>query len=310
MKKISTFLPAAMLLVASSLAFNLNAADQKITDKHAGMHKQLNIMNNIMVTSFSPDNSRGRGHNIQVDSTYLTGQGIIFTINSSSYRESGQQGLNFVMPPMPVMPMGATRHFNEREYSEREILVSDALQLAETQFEQAVSSLSQDREHQQELREEQRDLAHELRDLEREMKDLAYQEKRADKQAKKELKQVQVKLKQQKHVLQANADKLVKRSVEYSKKQKQQQLENEQARKSHYLSLAKSIAESLCWYGNGLKALAKNERVSIILKSAGDRLDRRYQDKIFIYDKQDISACSSDKIDIAKLLQKGNEYQF
>ncbi len=63
-------------------------------------------------------------------------------------------------------------------------------------------------------------------------------------------------------------------------------------------------------YGNGLKALPKNEHVSFILKSGGDKDSRRYKDKIYVFSKKDISACSADKLSVDKLISQANNYQF
>ncbi len=81
-------------------------------------------------------------------------------------------------------------------------------------------------------------------------------------------------------------------------------------RKEYYSMLSGALVETLYLYGNGLKSIPKNEHVTLIVKSAGDKLGRSYKDKIFVFTKKDISDCSSDKIDTKKLLAKAEKYQF
>ena len=46
------------------------------------------------------------------------------------------------------------------------------------------------------------------------------------------------------------------------------------------------------------------------LKSAGDKMGRRYKDSILVFSKKDISDCSADKITVSKLTAKSQNYQF
>jgi len=103
---------------------------------------------------------------------------------------------------------------------------------------------------------------------------------------------------------------LRQRTEKFNEKQKVAKQKQQAQRSEFYLELSNAMAETLCLYGNGLKALPKNEKVTVILKAGGDKEGRRYKDQIFVYNKKDISACSSDKISVAKLLEKGQGYQF
>ena len=63
-------------------------------------------------------------------------------------------------------------------------------------------------------------------------------------------------------------------------------------------------------YGNGLKSLPKNEHVSVILKSAGDKSSTGYRDTIMVFNKQDIASCAQGKTNAEKLLSNSQVYQF
>lgn len=314
MKKLSKLLPFAMLFVAGSLSATVNGADSK--HYYLAMHKQLGIMSNIMQSSFTPESGDNPGYNTQIDSVYLQGQGIVFTVNSSTGYPDQAANFNFVLPPMPPLPAlaGLTKGPDSvdrgQELSKRQRHISEKLASAQEKYQQALNSLSDGREHWRDIREAQRDMEHDVRSIDREIRDLDYQLLRANKEAKNDLKQVLMQLKQQKVALKEKATKLNKRSAEYAKQKKDKQLKRSKQRQSYYTKLSQSLAETLCLYGNGLKALNKNESVNIILKSAGERVGQRYQDKIFTYKKSDINACTADKINVAKLIEKAKGYQF
>ena len=83
-----------------------------------------------------------------------------------------------------------------------------------------------------------------------------------------------------------------------------------QQRIQHFDKLTTTVADTICMYGNGLKAIPKDEHVSVIIKLAGDKAGRHYQDKVFVFTKKDINSCANDKITSKKLLVKANKYQF
>ena len=93
--------------------------------------------------------------------------------------------------------------------------------------------------------------------------------------------------------------------------EKQQKIQGQRLkdRKVYYDGLTTSLVETLCLYSNGLKALPKNESISIILKSGGAKAERRYKDQIFVFSKKDIRDCSNDKINTMTLLKKAKVYE-
>lgn len=292
------------------------------TNEFDTMHKQLNIMSKIITSSVAVQNGRKSSKINGVESTYLKGQGVVFTINSSSRSNSwGNYNFNFVMPDLPpVAPLPPTTEVansvivemsNDEGFQENmHQKVSNAMEMAAESYERAMDSLNNDREISRELRDEQRDLAYQVRDLEREKRDLEYQMRRADKTSKEELAMQMKKLEAMKKEIKKERVKLSQKSNELRKNQQEKKMAQEQERVSYYQELTASLVDTFCLYGNGLRSVPKNENVSLIIKSAGEKEARRYKDKIYVFSKQDISNCAADKINVAQLLEKGNGYQF
>jgi hypothetical protein len=312
MKKLTPIVSGVLIAFASSAS----------TSEFDTMHKQLDIMSKIITSSVTVQNGRKSSKINGVESTYLKGQGVVFTINSSSHSNQwGNYNFNFVMPDVPPVaplpPSAEVAHSvmvemsNDEEFQENiNEQVSNAMELAAESYERAMDSLNHDRERSRDLRDEQRDLAYQVRDLEREKRDLEYQMRRADKSSKSELTAQMTKLDAMKKEIKKERVKLSQKSIALSKKQKEKQLAQEQDRNNYYQELTASLVDTFCLYGNGLRSVPKNENVSLIIKSAGEKEARRYKDKIYVFSKKDISDCAADKINVAKLLEKGKGYQF
>lgn len=310
MKKLSILIPCTLfaLTATASLAVDNN--------QYAGMHKQLDIMSNIIKSSVSTQESRKGSRITGIESTYLKGQGIVFTINSSSGNNRwGNFNFNFAMPDIPVAPIAPivpSRSSNDEIEFESQIneSVARTMEEASEAYEHAMTSFEHNREGYRELREEQRDLSYELRDVAREKRDIEYKLRRSDDENKKELKSELAALNKKAAKLALDEKEFKLKSDKLQKKQQAQKVEQEKARGVYYQGLKTSLTETLCLYGNGLKALPKNEHVSVILKSAGEKDGRRYKDSILVFTKNDISDCSSDKITVSKLTKKSKNYQF
>ncbi|MEW6989300.1 hypothetical protein AADZ91_01310 [Colwelliaceae bacterium 6441] len=285
-------------------------------DNFETMHKQLDIMSNIITSSVSSDkNTKISG----VETTYLKGQGVVFTINSYSSANSwGNHNFNFVMPDIPpIAPIAEidnevilAMQNNEEFQKNINEQVSNALRMAEQKHEYALDSFDIERDINRKLREEQRDLSYQVRDLERVKRDLEYQMRRADKSSKADIEKQMKKLDVQQKDIKKLRAKLSAKSKELRQNQLAKIKVKEQQRVTYYQNLTSSLIDTFCLYGNGLKSVPRNENVSLIIKSGGEKSGRSYKDKIFVFSKKDISDCASDKINVAKLLERGKGYQF
>ena len=111
MKKTRNLIAKAMItgtLAASAVGTTA------IADEYASMHKQLNIMSKIIKSSMNEDQSRRSSRINGVDSVYLKGQGVVFTISSNAHHSHwGNYNFNFVMPDVPVAPVAPVSPFTD-----------------------------------------------------------------------------------------------------------------------------------------------------------------------------------------------------
>lgn len=293
-------LASSVLLLAFS-AHNAHGADKN----YDNLHKQLNIMNDIMMSSAkAPQNSR-QSLIRSIDSVYLQGQGAIFTINSAHGGSSHRQFFQMVAPIAPVAPVNGV----DRIVIANEDFVID-FDDNEDKFERVIEIFEQQREGARELRSEEREIAYEIRDIARQRKDIEYQLQRAEKETQVELTAALKKLEKERVNLKKNKAQLDKKATKLNKQRKQQKLAQSEARAAHFSALNNALVETLCLYGHGLRAVPSKEHVSLIIKGAGNKQSRGYKDQILVFNKNDINACANSKLTAKKLFAKAEQYQF
>ena len=238
MNKLTTFIPCALfaLTVTSVIAEDNN--------QYAGMNKQLDIMSNIIKSSVSIQDGRKGSRITGIESTYLKGQGVVFTINSSSgHNRWGNFNFNFAVPDFPLAPLAplapissSSSSSSSSSYSSNDDIelenqmnesVVRSMEEAAQAYEHAMESFEHNREGYRELREEQRDLSYELRDVAREKRDIEYRLRRADDENKKELKSELAALNKQAAKLAVNEKEFKVKSEKLQKKQHAQKIEQE-----------------------------------------------------------------------------------
>jgi len=305
-----TKIKAKIALISSALllAFSAQGADKN----YDNVHKQLDIMNDIMLSSAKISQNSRQSLIRSIDSVYLQGQGAIFTIHSA-HRSSGHRQFFPALAPVsrlpplaPVAPVAAR---------ERVIISGDEdffieFEEHEDEFEHAIEIFEQQREGARELRSEQRDIAYEMRDIERQRKDIEYQLQRAEKKVKDELTAELKNLEVERVALNKNKTKLENKVSKLNKKREVQKVAQAKARSEHFSALNKALVETLCLYGNGLREVPSKEYVSLIIKGAGKQQSRGFTDQILVFTKKDINACANSKLTAKKLLAKAEQYQF
>ena len=317
MKKFNV-LSSSVVLPCLLMSTALCAAEQN-TQQYSGLYKQMSIMSDIIKSSVTDESTDKLSKINSIESTYLRGQGVVFTISSAaSNSQWGNYSFNFSMPEMPSMPEipaapiapEANQDFHDKFDIDINQTVSQAMESAAVGYERIVEIFEHNRDKTRELREDQRELAYDLRDLEREKRDLNYQLVRASDERKAEIKQDLSKLAKQETKLLADKQKINEKTNELVAEQKAEQVKKIKERSQYFQQLTVKLSETLCLYGNGLKELPKNEHVNVILKSAGEKSADRYKDSILVFSKQDIASCSADKISAATLMDKSQVYQF
>lgn len=305
-----TKITAKLALVSSALLLTFNAHSAE--KSYEQLHKQLNIMNNIMLSSAKASQNSRSSLVRSIDSIYLQGQGAIFTVISNHGGSSHRQFFQMVSPVAPVAPVSRMPPMSD---GDRVVIADDddfVIEFSEheDELERVIEIFEQQREGARELRSEQREIAYEMRDIARERKDIEYQLQRVEKGVKAELATKLKKLEKEQAALNKNKAKLDQKVTQQNKKLKQQNLAQQKARVEHFSTLNNTLVETLCLYGNGLQAVPSDEYVSIIIKDAGSKSRRGYKDQILVFTKKDINACASSKLTAKKLLTKADKYQF
>lgn len=299
-----TLIKTKIALISSVLllAFTAQSADENY-DK---LHKQLDIMNDIMLSSAKVSQNSRQSLIRSIDSVYLQGQGAIFTIHSA-HSGSGYRQFLPILAPVSRLPAVAAR---ERvAISDDEDFVSEFVDSSD-EFDHAIEVFEEQREGARELRSEQRDIAYEMRDIERQRKDIEYQLQRAEKKVKDELTADLKNLEVERITLNKNKTKLEQKVIELNKVRETQKTAQTKARGEHFSALNNSLVETLCLYGNGLREVPSKEHVSLIIKGAGKQKNRGFTDQILVFNKKDINACANSKLTAEKLLAKAQAYQF
>ena len=297
----------ALLGSALLLAFGVQAADKN----YDNLHKQLNIMNDIMMSSAKTSQNSRQSLIRSIDSVYLQGQGAIFTINSAHGGSSHRQFFQMVAPKARIGALASVAPVSavDRIVFANEDFVID-FEDHEDEFERVIEIFEQQREGARELRSEEREIAYEMRDVARQQKDIEYQLHRAEKSAQVALTAELNKLKVERIALNNNKKQLEQKVTQLNKQRQQQKLAQDKARSAHFSALNNSLVETLCLYGNRLQAIPNKEHVSLIIKDAGNKQSRGYKDQILVFSKKDINACANSKLTAKKLLAKAEQYQF
>jgi hypothetical protein len=333
MKTSATFLPTSnfrsnisnlkvKVAVASAallFAFSAQSADKN----YDNLHKQLTIMNDIMLSSAKATQNSRQSLIRSIDSVYLQGQGAIFTIKSTQRGSSHRQFFQTVAPLEPLTalePLAALEALAPVSGGERIIISNDedlVIDFGEIDFEEhedelerVIEVFEQQQEGARELRSEQREIAYEIRDIDRERKDIEYQLQRAESKTKNELQTELKKLEVNRLALNKNKIKLEQKAAKLNKQREEQKIAQIKAKKEHFTALNNALVETLCLYGNGLREVPSNEYVSFIIKGAGQQKDRGFKDQILVFNKKDINACANSKLTAKKLLAAAEQYQF
>ena len=310
-----------MPMLASSLAVilaSLSIGSVNAKTDTVALNNELEIMTNIMRTSLNQGNkdNKGIGYRIRgIEVIYLADQGVVFEVSSSAGGNSFvfefiTKG-DFVVPPppAPAPPVRGEDHdlvfsFNDDEWQDS---VEEAVEHARHAMEEA-------REKLRDLRQQEREYGWEERNLERSLRDVEFEMRNADQERTKELKEQQNDIKKDLAKLKSKQQETEKYAEQYEQEQKKKAAEKVAAKqKQHSAFLAmfeNNITDTLCKYGNGIRALPTDENVSFVLNNMGNAINKAKKDKIYVFKNQDIQSCVKDKLNAKQLLSKAQSYIF
>ncbi len=92
---------------------------------YQAVHKQLDIMNNIIQSSVKAQRGASKAKISSINSVYLQGQGAVFTINSHNSHFLGHRSFQFVMPSTPVAQVASSDVSSSTDMSVQEEYFAD-----------------------------------------------------------------------------------------------------------------------------------------------------------------------------------------
>ncbi|MBL4742055.1 MAG: hypothetical protein COB75_03950 [Idiomarina sp.] len=238
--------------------------------------------------------------------TYVRDQGVIYRarLGASKWR--------FVAPdiPEPPLPPEAPEMGEFARDMQLDVVVEQGLRSAH----RILSKLSG--EYSQEwfdLVEQQRDLAWDIRDGERELRDLEFQLRNADDSDKAELTKRRnnlaleiEQLREQQAAIKAEAAALKQQLKQQQQEARQQRIET---RDKTIATAEQLLSKTLCDYGVTLKSLPEDEFVTFIIEGADNSVGERRRDRVYVFSKETIDACTDDN-GARQLLEQAKPYYF
>jgi hypothetical protein len=307
------------ILTAISMALVVTLPVAAKTDL-AALDKELEIMSSILHTALKQDTSKSSIRYRSLSANYLAQQGVVFDVNLSSWGVQKNFNINFgdgihLLPPQFIDPIEV--HEIERRVEEAMESVEEHEWgvIVEEALEGSREALRATRDLMRELRGEERELSYEQRELEREKRELEFESRQRDGDREKksldnrrqELEKETKRIQERRAAISKRADKIEKEKKEKATAQLAKYRENTKAFLANFEG---EIADSLCRYGAGLRALPENEKVSFVLSKFGDGTPGEKKDRIYVFNYKDVRACVSEKIDANELLTKAESYVF
>lgn len=280
------------------------------------LNNELEIMSNILQTALKQDGRTGSIRMRSVSFTYLKEQGVLFQVDTSRSGSSRvfefiTEGARRAFPDAPDAP----QHFFDMDNfdfdideDEIEDVVEDAMEMAHDMTREARSKLRS-------LGEKLREFAWEQREYERRRRDLEFEKNNSDKDRRKDIEKQLQELNNELKEIETKRAEVERYRATIEKERKEQAEQRQSALQQEYRQFLSTfetnLAEVLCRYGAGLKALDSDEYVNFILPNFSYQGNsRNKQDRIYVFKHKDIQACVRSKIDKDKLLDKASAYEF
>lgn len=282
-----------------------------VTDYKA-LSKELEIMDSVMTTALKQANSSESITVRELQTKYLAGQGVVYSISTSNRSRHMRFSENIFVsappaPPFPSVSETTSHFFESSEHVEIEEAIEHALEEVEHAF-------SRDSQQLRETRSSARNLAWQLRDAERRAQDLAFEMQSADNARKSEIESQVKQLKEQNEALNKQKLKLQETADKIEKEQKQKREAHKaasiKASKAFLAAFEESVSDNLCRFGAGLRALPKNEHITFVLNNFSRNAANKNIDRIYVFSALDVTKCVQEKMSVKDLLAKATVYDF
>ncbi|NVK26340.1 MAG: hypothetical protein HWE10_15530 [Gammaproteobacteria bacterium] len=317
-KKATWLLSALAAATVSSTAWSANLSDTQVER----LTRDMKIMRTILDTSLAAQtNSRPR-----VESVYLARQGMLFTIETRGgfhfdFEHLSKPVVVPIAPKPPKAPVVTEIYFSEEKIEQIE---EYAMQAAESAMEMAEVSLefmsdvdwssyssaerseqmaeqTQLRREKRELEREARKLERQVREIERMLRDSQFEQELENSESNEKLSEkLKAKLSGYTESLSEVAEKLQVNATKLQERAKKVKEEQEKKQKQRLLETEILISETVCDFGSGLRSLPDNEHISFQIEGRVN--------KLYVFDKENITACGQGDITAKKLLESSTKY--
>lgn len=297
----ASLLSVATLTQAQAAPSNLDTLD-----------KELEIMSGVIDTALKQNNDRKGMRYRSVDTTYLSRQGVVFTVYT---RNRG--GFNISLgdifsnvPEAPMPPVAVISGDGDFEFS----VGQDWEVFADEVTEQVNEAFRESNQQLRELRHQERELAWERREMERRKRDLEFELRQADNDREKEIRQELEEVKKDMSAFTAKEKDLEKFANELEKEQREKLNERKEAQMQAYKAFLagfeSSVGDTLCRFGAGLRGLPDKENITFVLKDFSASESQKRKDRIYVFAKANVISCVQEKTDVSKLLSSADVYEF
>ncbi|QJR80201.1 hypothetical protein CA267_005130 [Alteromonas pelagimontana] len=280
--------------------------------RYPELNKELEIMTGVIDTALKQSVEKQSIGYRSLESLYLAGQGVVFTVNT----HSGGMGVNFNLSdilgnisaaPMPPIPAFNSGNMEFEVDSEWEDIAEDAVRRVEEAFRETNEEI-------RDLREQEREIAWEKRDLERRKRDLEFEMRQVNGKRVKDLERELKELNTEMQTLATREKKLATYAEQMEKEQQnrvdKQKEAQEKMVKQFLANFESSVGNALCRFGGGMRELKDNENINFVLKNFFRGDNREYSDRIYVFTKANIHKCVQEKISSSDLLSTASVYQF
>lgn len=284
---------AGLLVSAATFSYAANYDD---------INKDMRIMKKIIETSISGNNR----YSTRVEVMYLAKQGMVFTIHSSGAfhipapdgdweawgQAIGANTLSIVQEAIPAMAP---------------ILPPEAMAEMEAEIAQGMADLDGERsevaaqiaEELRYMREQMRDNKEEYRDNLRELRELEREKYRAEKDRRDAIEQKRKALEKR---IEQNKTKM----DTYNEKMQEYRNARQKRSKEKRMAIINETIRAICDYNASLKSLDNDEHVTVIFNKFSE--SNKKDDRVYVFDKSDLSDCDSDDDGVKDLLKQATSY--
>lgn len=298
--------------IAGLIALTVSMASHAVTN-YEELNKELEIMNSVLATTLKQTGKQEAIRFRGLETSYLASQGVVFHVSTSQGSWGMKHDLRSFMPDVPVAPSspliigGDGRSIQIEIHDEWEHMIEDTVRQVESLFRESNEQL-------RDVRSDARELSWEMREYERRMRDLNFEMRNANQERKTDIQNNLDELNAEITQVKARQQELENYAATLEAEQKaqldKQKAAYQQSNRAFLSAFEERIADTLCRFGAGLRALPDDEHISFVLKGFHSKENQGKQDRIYVFKESDVKKCVQEKMDSVELLAKATVYEF